>query len=156
MIELSPRLYERFWSNVDREGGEMGPFGSRCWLWTGWKTPTGYGRFKADVWSSVAHRVTFQLLVGPIPEGLELDHLCRVRGCVNPVHLEPVTHAENVRRGRAGIVGGARQRAKTHCPQGHPYDEANTYIGRLGRSCRACGRASYHRRKARLNAKQAP
>lgn len=82
----------------------------------------------------VVHRIAYELLVGPIPDGLQLDHLCRVRNCVNPDHLEPVTGQENMRRGYFGT--------KTHCPNGHAYDEANTYIfsntrGRH-RQCRTC------------------
>lgn len=88
---------------------------------------------------ALAHRFAYEDIVGPILEGLTIDHLCRVRHCVNPAHLEPVTHLENVRRGN----GGLNQLAKTHCPKGHPYDEENTY--RLpsrpsGRYCRACRR----------------
>ena len=97
-----------------------------------------------------AHRVSWELLVGPIPEGLELDHLCRNHGCVNPDHLEPVTHAVNVRRGR----GGTSWAQKKHCPQGHPYDDANTYLYRGRRSCRECSRQKclrqYRRRRAAI------
>lgn len=81
-----------------------------------------------------AYRFAYEFLVGPIPDGLELDHLCRVRLCVNPAHLEPVTHAENNKR--AGV-------AKTHCKWGHPYNEANTYRRRDrpgNRQCRVCAR----------------
>lgn len=85
---------ERFWPKVERvEDG--------CWLWTASLTGDGYGRISLGGKfgpMGLAHRVAYELLVGPIPEGLELDHLCRVRRCVNPEHLEPVTHAENVRR----------------------------------------------------------
>jgi hypothetical protein len=77
--------------------------------------------------------------MGAVPEGLELDHLCRVRGCVNPKHLEPVTHRENLMRGESWSAVNAR---KTHCPEGHPYDETNTYIdGKGRRRCRECARA---------------
>lgn len=82
------RLYER----VDRR-----PAG--CWLWTGTIAPNGYGYFAIKGRSQQAHRVAYELLVGPIPDGLDLDHLCRVRACVNPDHLEPVTRSENNRRG---------------------------------------------------------
>jgi hypothetical protein len=85
-----------------------------------------------------AYRITYETLVGPVPNGLELDHLCRVRACVNPGHLEPVTHRVNTLRGETVAARNARA---THCPAGHPYDEVNTYADRLGRrSCRECCR----------------
>lgn len=76
-----------------------GPNG--CWLWTGTIERTGYGRFWLGGRQEIAHRASYALLIGPIPEGLTIDHLCRVRACVNPDHLEPVTLAENIRRERA-------------------------------------------------------
>lgn len=107
-----------------------------CWIWTGKLSTAGYARAPGGRrgYHIQASRLMYEALVGPIPEDLELDHLCRVRSCVNPDHLEPVTHAENVRRGDGGRVW----REKTHCPSGHPYDEQNTkwYQGR--RYCRAC------------------
>lgn len=129
-------LTERFWSKVDRSAGP-----DACWLWLGAKHPAGYGQ----AWDPSshrrrgAHRMAYEGVIGPIPEGLELDHLCRVPACVNPGHLEPVTHAENMARGRHFDVG-AVQRAVTHCPKGHPYSEANTYRYRGTRECRACVR----------------
>ena len=115
-----------------------------CWLWAGRHDSAGYGRM--DRARSI-HRTTYEMYVGPIPDDLELDHLCRNHGCCNPAHLEPVTHAENVRRGESGIAGKSR----THCPQGHPYDEQNTYLrpDRPGnRDCRICmsERVRKHRR----------
>jgi hypothetical protein len=86
-------LADRFWSKVDRSGP--------CWLWTGGTSNAGYGHFHPTKRQGKgAHRVAYELVRGPIPEGLELDHLCRVVTCVNPDHLEPVTHAENMRRMR--------------------------------------------------------
>lgn len=84
-----------------------------------------------------AHRVAYEEIMGPVPEGLELDHLCRTRSCVNPSHLEPVTHRENMNRGDVAT------RRKTHCPKGHPYDEENTGIYNGYRNCRACARLRY-------------
>ncbi|MDP2917085.1 MAG: HNH endonuclease signature motif containing protein [Dehalococcoidia bacterium] len=87
-----------------------------------------------------AHKFAYETLVGPVPEGKELDHLCRNPPCVNPAHLEPVTHQENDIRGIAGTVSAQRLRSITHCPQGHPYDLFNTYIHpKTGaRMCRIC------------------
>lgn len=132
-----PRLPDRFWAKVEVH--------DTCWLWTGWCVATGYGRFgpwgKSRLVS--AHRTAYEALVGSIPTGLEIDHLCRVRNCVNPDHLEPVTRTENMRR--SDLATGIRS-ARTHCPSGHPYDEANTvrYCGR--RYCRSClsGQRSPH------------
>ena len=136
---------KRFWGKVDK-GGPGG-----CWLWTSTMIPDGYGSFR--IGSRVdgtrrrvlAHRFAYELLVGPIPEGLTLDHLCRVRRCVNPVHLEPVTGRVNTLRGENPLAKNAR---KTHCPQGHPYDLLNTYTDPAGRRhCRTCKHAANARRK---------
>jgi hypothetical protein len=90
-----PTTLERFWTKIRRD--ENG-----CWLWQAGLAHNGYGHLKVGRRTVKAHRFAYELLVGPVLEHLELDHLCRVRSCVNPAHLEPVTHAENVRRGRAG------------------------------------------------------
>lgn len=122
---------------------------TRCWTWTRAKNGRGYGAVWHESRVQLIHRVAYEALVGPIPAGLELDHLCRNRACYNPAHLEPVTHAENVRRGSSG----ARMRNRTRCPQGHPYDETNTCHvqrsnGKKQRACRACKSASAKRRWA--------
>lgn len=135
----------RFWAKVDRVDGA-------CWEWTAGKTSAGYGIFQARGFSPIpvyAHRRVYELLVGPIPDGLQLDHLCRNRWCVNPAHLEPVTHVENVKRG----IGGQNMRDKTHCPAGHAYSASNILRTRKGgRDCRAChnrrSNERYHRLKA--------
>ncbi|HJT99697.1 MAG TPA: HNH endonuclease signature motif containing protein [Actinomycetes bacterium] len=135
-----PTAADRFWKKVNREGPvpehrpELGP----CWLWTGATALSGYGRFTlggAHGPIVQAHRFAYELLVGPIPAGLELDHLCAMPPCVNPAHAEPVTGAENNRRSRSRSAENLR---KTHCPQGHPYDQANTYWYRGHRHCRTC------------------
>ncbi len=111
-----------------------------CWLWVGHIAANGYAIF-SDGKSVLAHRWAYERYIGPIPEGFVIDHLCGVRCCVNPLHLEPVTLAENVRRGGLVANAGAVNRAKTHCPRGHAYDGENTYTSKAGkRHCRACAR----------------
>lgn len=122
---------QRLWAKVDFTGD--------CWLWTAGCNNQGYGQIKVAGKVEKAHRVAWELLVGPISTGREMDHLCRVKRCVNPDHLEPVTHQVNDRRGIAGAVNGVRERSKTHCPYGHEYSPENTWVDRHGwRYCRAC------------------
>jgi hypothetical protein len=111
-----------------------------CWQWLGSQKSKGYGAFAVDGKTMCAHRVSWELAVGPIPAGMEMDHLCRNPGCVNPDHLEVVTRRENSLRGMSFAGVNAR---KTHCPQGHPYDEENTSTNTTtgGRLCRSCCRA---------------
>lgn len=131
MIFGDERLPERFWVKARRDGE------SGCWLWTG--AGDRYGRFYLNGRLRLAYQVAYEILVGPVPDGLELDHLCRTTKCVNPGHLEPVTHQENC--ARADI--GAKFRNRTHCPAGHAYDEQNTIVRRDGtRQCRSCKNAS--------------
>jgi hypothetical protein len=120
---------DRFWAKV-----EIG----LCWQWTATTNGCGYGTFSIDGRSRYAHRLAWDLLVGPIPAGHDLDHLCRNTLCVNPDHLEPVTRAENLRRGHVG--GDRHNRMKTHCLHGHPFDASNTYLYRGRRLCKACQR----------------
>ncbi len=111
---------------------DLGP----CWIWEGRLNANGYGPYAAQY---IKYR-------GPVPDGLDLDHLCRVRACCNPWHLEPVTHRENIRRG----VGHGTE---TECPSGHSYATANTRIAENGdRICRACHREweRNHRKKLKL------
>lgn len=98
---------ERFWGRVDKT--------DTCWLW---KTPhtNGYGYISVDSKKQLAHRLAYQWFVGEIPDGLEIDHLCRRRSCVNPTHLEAVTSQENTLRGKVSALRGKR----THCSKGHP------------------------------------
>ena len=122
----------RFWNQVDDSAGS-------CWEWMG-GTSNGYGGFFLKGKKVKAHRYAYELMVAIIPDGLEIDHLCRNRKCVNPSHMELVTRSENVKRGLLPDIGRQRQESKTQCPQGHPYDEKNTYLrpDRPGRECRAC------------------
>ena len=121
-------LEDRFWAKVNRTTSDG------CWVWIGARNSNGYGVFYTKEGSRLAHRIAYEIMVSPIPIGLEPDHLCRTPGCVKPSHLELVTHQVNMGRGLAGW----ENRAKTHCPQGHVYDEANTYLYRGGRYCRKC------------------
>lgn len=127
---------------TDRNGPTMSGMDTPCWLWTSGHYPAGYGAFWLEGRTVLVHRWWYEQLIGPIPEGLELDHLCINRGCCNPAHLEPVTHAENLLRSpTAPATINAR---KTHCIHGHAYDEANTRITSKGqRQCRACRRRRY-------------
>lgn len=108
-----------------------------CWVWLGSKDRAGYGQTMYLGKVRRAHRVSYEVLVAPIPEGLVLDHLCRNRSCVNPAHLEPVTQRENLRR---GDTLNAANVLKTHCPRGHPYSGDNLYRDPTHgfRRCRAC------------------
>jgi hypothetical protein len=129
MSELDdPRLPARFWAKVSPEPN------TGCWLWVAGDRGGGYGYYWHDGKDRAAHTVAYETLVGDVPEGLELDHLCRTLRCVNPSHLEPVPHVENMRRGTVW----RHWAAKTHCPQGHEYAEANTYRWRGKRMCRTC------------------
>ena len=109
-----------------------------CWGHERKPTAQGYRLMLVDGSYRVAHRVVYEWIVGPIPNGLTLDHLCRNRGCLNPSHLEPVTVRTNILRGESFV---ARNAERTHCKRGHPFDEENTCIDPLGkRICRTCRR----------------
>ena len=115
----------------------IAPDQSGCWHWVGVTNPFGYGRVRFDGKLRMAHRVSYEAYIGPIPDGLDIDHLCRNRSCVNPWHLEPVTERENTLR---GISIAAVNAKKTHCDAGHAFDAENTWHFRGGRHCRACRR----------------
>jgi hypothetical protein len=138
-----------FWARVDKAGPVWN--GTNCWLWLGAKQRAGHGRLRSGEGRKLilAHVFAYREIVGPIPDELELDHLCRNPACVNPSHLEPVTHQENLRRGSGWAGVHARV---THCPQGHPYDEANTRYNHRGyRWCKACDRARPRRVRHRVS-----
>ena len=114
-----------------------------CWIWRFSVGADGYGYMSVGG-TTKAHRVGYELIVGPIPQGLELDHLCRVRACVNPAHLEPVTHLENMRRGAPAT--------KTHCKRGHEFTPTNTRFRGRWRYCRRCAADASRRYKSRRKA----
>lgn len=112
-----------------------------CWLWQGCISDGRYGSLKYKGRIRRAHCVTYELSVGPVPDNLELDHTCKVTTCINPEHLEPVTHKVNVQRGDLKHVSGKRYAAQTHCIHGHPYEPHNLYLDKKGhKSCRTCAR----------------
>jgi hypothetical protein len=124
-------LVERFEEKFERRGP------AECWPWIAYVNAFGYARFRVASVPTPAQRVAYELYVGEIPPGHDVHHVCGVRHCMNPVHLEVVRHDDHCRL----TDGGAYNRRKTHCPQGHPYDEANTYRHSSGRQCQTCRQA---------------
>ena len=132
IVELALEAYE-----TNRE---------ECLIWEGY-TVNEYGRFMFNGKHKLVHVWAYEAVKGEIPEGLQLDHLCRNRPCYNVHHLEAVTGKENVRRGTSPAVTRARMASVTHCPIGHPYSFENTYVNPKTncRSCRECNRTRWHK-----------
>lgn len=127
-----------FWEGVD--------LANECLVWLGRLDRDGYAMYGRRN----AHRYAYEQIIGPIAEKMQIDHLCRVRHCVNPEHMEQVTGKENTLRGNTIT---ARNKAVTHCPAGHEYDAANTHISRGKRNCRLCGNAAARRYYQRMKHK---
>lgn len=148
----------RFWMKV-----RVAP-ADACWEWLGGRNVHGYGKFTNDGTTHGAHRWAYELLVGEIPDGMHLDHECHNadqscnagrecphRRCVNPAHLMPKPPFDNLMSGRSIVANNAR---KTHCPQGHPYDDRDSYNTPRARYCRTCHRERYYLYKAAKLARQ--
>lgn len=142
------RVADRFWAKVDKTG--------ECWAWLAAKDRDGYGMFQYVGAPLRAHRVAYELTIGPIPAGLTLDHLCRNPSCVNPAHLEPVTNRENTFR--SPLTQASVNARKTHCKHGHPFSGSNLVLRDGRRRCRACiNRASReHTARKRLGVIEVP
>lgn len=136
---LDPRLPPRFWNKLCfcSDNG--------CWTWGAAKIQ-GYGRFMHNYKSVWAHRLSYECLIGPIPSGLQLDHLCRNRACVNPDHLEPISRHENILR---GISPSAENARKTHCIYGHELKGENVYVRPSSPEKRECYQCLTDRNRAR-------
>lgn len=141
---MRPDVFTRFWAKVESDTN------GDCWLWLGHRTDKGYGRMSVDGRLVRVHRLAYEHFVGPIPNGLQIDHLCRNRACVKPSHLEPVTNRENTLRGVNFI---AQQARRTHCINGHEFTPENTRPRKdhPGRDCRTC---NYLKNKRREQAKR--
>jgi len=134
-------IVDRFWEKVDVRGDD------ECWEWKAAKSK-GYGRIGGKNNTYIeAHRLAYMLVKGDIPKGYDLDHLCKNHGCVNPNHLEAVTHKENLLRGN-GWAGVNAQ--KTHCPRGHEYDKVCKNVTYLMRRCSICHKEADRKYRARL------
>ena len=139
---------ERFWARIQPDAA------TGCWVWGGSKSG-GYGRFMVEGIMLGVHRWSYERFVGSIPAGLDIDHLCRNRGCVNPAHLEPVTRRENLMRAE---TLAARCASQTHCVNGHPFSPENTFLQRDGprlkRRCRECSRINTRNSNVRYELEQ--
>lgn len=139
----SKDLSERFWQRVNRNNSEV------CWAWTGSYNSKGYGQLEVEGIKEMAHRISYELSVGPIPEAMSIHHRCNNPSCVNPNHLEPMAIEDNILLGNGEPAQNAR---KTHCHRGHELVEPNLIPNKLGlRHCRACRRDEMKRLEALID-----
>ena len=131
---MDKKTLNRFWNKVKKT--------NYCWTWIACKNICGYGLFNLNGKIIGAHRISYELVNGSIPKGLELDHLCKNPLCVNPDHLEAVTHRENLLRGETSASINAK---KTHCIRGHEFTPENTYLNQSKRRCKICDQ-EYHKK----------
>jgi hypothetical protein len=126
------KRFDTFYRRVEFKSGD-------CWYWRGFITKQGYGRVKLGDRLYYAHKVSYLVSVGDVPVGLELDHMCRTRDCVNPYHMEPIPGVTNMLE---GVSPSGLNSRKTHCKRGHALNEGNTYSDpkKANRSCRVCQR----------------
>lgn len=139
---LDPHV--RAWGRIHPQ-----PTAAGCWEWLAARSFGGYGQMRVNGRQVGVHRWLYEETHGPIPVGMDLDHLCRNRACVNPAHLEPVTRRENLLRGNTVNAANAR---KTHCRQGHELSSGNVYMSRGERRCATCARRSERERYQRRTA----
>jgi hypothetical protein len=150
---MSSKSLDRIWAkvNMDSPAPEYAPYLGPCWTWIGAKDAYGYGVVTRSGRCYKVHRLIYASHFGPIPDGLQIDHLCRVRHCVNPNHLEAVDQRTNLLRGTGP---SALHAVKTHCVRGHEYNAENTIVRPNGsRWCRACGRVRYLERLEKMGKK---
>ena len=114
-----------------------------CWPWPKYLKPNGYGFLRVVGKNKYVHRLSYEMFVGPIPEGMTIDHLCKMRHCINPAHMEVVTRGENSLRGESPFSQNAR---KTHCKHGHEFTAENTRFVKMGRECKVCGKEKSRKR----------
>ena len=141
--------WDRFWSKVDASGD--------CWEWTASVRGAGYGQFNWEPGRIIeAHRAVWELLIGPIPDGMVIDHLCENKLCVNPDHLQVTTQRVNVTR--SGLSPSGKATRRTHCPQGHPLSGVNLRMVAGKRRCKTCDKRrsleGYYKRKERQHAQR--
>jgi hypothetical protein len=129
---------KRYGTDLERFNRKVRVGADGCLYWTGAKDTGGYGSFRYEGRAQLAHRVVYEWVIGPIPDGLTVDHLCRHRDCVNTDHMELVSQRDNALRGESP---NAQNHRKTHCIRGHPFDDENTIRHDNGqRTCKACNR----------------
>lgn len=141
---MKPNTTTDFWKRVNKDCNIWADnMPTPCWQWTGSINNAGYGTFSLNGKHYLVHRLAYELAVGTIPVGLEIDHICHNYLCVNPLHLRTITHKENMLNGSP--THNNTQSRKTHCPQGHEYTPENTYIWHGSRACRICRKVANHK-----------